>query len=142
MPTPRTNLAAAAGGGRVFALGGRRGSLARNLDVMEAYDPNSQDWKTLASMRVPRSGFSAVSHAGLVYAFGGESKEGTIAEIEVFDPKKNSWSTLTLPMRSPRHDFAAVAWKNRVYTIGGGRRPGFSVSDLNEVLILDDGSER
>lgn len=136
LPTSRTHLASASAAGKLFALGGRRGSVARNFATTEAYDPKAMTWETLPDMAVPRSGHAAAAHGGRIYALGGERKEGTIAEIEVYDPKTKAWSAFSLPMRSPRHEFAAVAWKDRIYAIGGGRRAGFSVSDLNEVLII------
>lgn len=136
MPTARLHLAAASAGGRIYALGGRKGSIAKNLGVTEAYDPKKLEWETITELAVPRSAHAAAERGGLIYAFGGESKEGTIAEVEVFDPKKRAWSTMAVPMPNPRHSLAAVPWKDRIYVIGGGRRSGFSVSDLNEVLIL------
>ncbi|MEK7545609.1 MAG: kelch repeat-containing protein [Patescibacteria group bacterium] len=136
MPTQRAYLAAAAAGGKIFALGGRRGSVAKSLGASEAYDPKRQAWETAPDMAFPRSGHAAAALGGAAYVLGGESKQGNVAEIEVLDAKKMSWSTLALPMLSARHGHAAVAWKNRIYAIGGGRRPGFSVSDLNEVLII------
>lgn len=141
MPTSRAYLAAASADGRLFALGGRRGGITKNFGTAEAYDPEKKSWEALPDMAVPRSGHAAVGIGDLVYVFGGESKEGTIADIEVYDTKKKAWSTLPVSMMSPRHGFAAVAWKDRVYAIGGGRRSGFSVSDINEVLILAPGKK-
>jgi len=136
MPSARMHLAAAAAGGKIFALGGRRGSVAKNFGTAEAYDPKAEEWQTLPEMAMPRSGHAAAGRDGLVYVFGGESKDGTIAGVEVLDAKKGTWSASVPPMLSPRHGLAAVAWKDRLYVIGGGRRSGFSVSDLNEVLII------
>jgi len=138
MPTARLFLAAASTPGRLYALGGRKGSLAKNLGATEIYDVKQMTWETGPDMAVPRSEHAAAERGGMIYVFGGEAKEGTIAEIEVFDAKKKAWSTLALPMLSPRHGLAAVAWKDRIYVIGGGRRSGFAVSDLNEVLIIAD----
>lgn len=136
MLTSRAHLAAASAAGRIFALGGRKGSVAKSLATTEAFNPAAQEWEALPDMEVARSGHAAVEHGGRVYVLGGETKERTVSEIEILDPKKESWSTFDVPMMSPRHGFAAVAWKDRIYAIGGGRRPGFSVSDMNEVLII------
>ncbi|HTK59889.1 MAG TPA: kelch repeat-containing protein [Candidatus Baltobacteraceae bacterium] len=136
MSTARLDLAAASAGGRIFALGGRKGSVAKSLGTVEAYDPKKQIWESAPDMAVPRSAHAAVARDGLIYVLGGASKEGVVEEVEIFDTKKNAWSTMPLPMPNPRHGLAAVAWKDRIYAIGGGRRTGFAVSDLNEVLIL------
>lgn len=136
MPTPRTRLQAVALDGRMYAIGGSKGSISTNLATTEAYDPGLEEWKTVGQMSVPRSGFAAALNGGLIYVFGGESASGTIETIETFDPKKGAWSSLIQPMPDPRHGLAAVAWKNRIYVLGGGRRKGLSVTDINSVLIL------
>jgi N-acetylneuraminic acid mutarotase len=138
MPTPRAYLAAASYADRLFAIGGRRGSIARNLATVEAYDPKAMTWEPLPELAVARSGHAAASAGGRIYVVGGETKEGTVADVEAYDLKKKAWSVLPTPLPSPRHALAAVAWKDRLYVIGGGRRAGFSVSDLNEVLIIKE----
>jgi|SRR5688572_12307548 len=136
MPTPRTHLAAASADGKFFTIGGRRGSLTKNFGTIEAFDFKRNEWVPSPDLAVPRSSHAATERGGLIYVLGGETKQGNVAEIEIFDPKKNAWTTLPIVMPNPRHGLAAVAWKDRIYAIGGGRRAGFSVSDLNEVLIL------
>lgn len=138
MPTARGFLSAAALDGKIYAVGGRKGSLARNLGVNEAYDPKAAAWERLPEMTVARSSHAVAASGGRLYAFGGETKDGTIAVVESYDPTKKAWTRSGLPMPKPRQGLAAVPWKDRIYVIGGGRRPGFSVSDLNEVLILAD----
>lgn len=138
VPTARTQLQAVAVGGKIYAIGGDKGSLATDLGTTEAYDPAIDAWKSLPSMAVARSAFAAAESGGRIYAFGGERKGGVIDTVEVFDPAKGSWSTLGLAMPDPRHGLAAASWKNRIYVLGGGRRSGWSVTDLNTALILED----
>jgi len=141
MPTSRADFAAVSAAGKIFAIGGRKGSVARSLASVDAYDAKELKWETAGELAGPRSGHSAVENGGKIYVFGGESKDGVVGTVETYDPKKKEWSRLDAPMMSPRHGLAAVPWKDRVYVIGGGRRAGFSVSDLNEVLILADGKK-
>jgi N-acetylneuraminic acid mutarotase len=138
MSASRSLLAAASADGRIYAVGGSKGSLNKNLGTTEIFDLSRKSWEIVSDMLIPRSGHAAVAVDGRVYVLGGESKMGTIAEVESFNPQNKSWSTLLALMPSPRHGLAAIAWKNRIYTLGGGRRPGFSVSDLNEVLIIGE----
>lgn len=138
IPTPRAYLASASAAGKLFAIGGRRGTIARNLATVEAYDPKAMAWEQMSDLAVARSGHAAAEAGGRIYVVGGETKEGTVADVEVYDPKTKAWTVLSAALPSPRHALAAVAWKDRLYVIGGGRRTGFSVSDLNEVLIIKE----
>lgn len=59
MPTPRNHAAAGAVGNRIYVNGGRAGSVfisvAQNLDLVEAYDPATDQWLLRAPMPTPRS---------------------------------------------------------------------------------------
>lgn len=138
MATPREHHGAAVLGGKLYAVGGRKGSPATNLAALEVLDPTdgAERWRSLKEMPTPRGGIGAAALGGKLYVFGGEAKGGTIGVVEAYDPKKDAWTALDLPMPSPRHGLAAVTYENRIYVLGGGRRPGFSVSDLNEILVV------
>lgn len=142
MPTSRGDLAAVAEGDAIYALGGRKGSVSSALGTTEAFDPAKGTWRRLPDMAAPRSGLGAAAVGGRIYALGGVSKDGVAPGIEIFDVKTQAWSAAAMSMDKPRHGLAAVAWKNRIYAIGGGLRPGFSVSDLNQVLILADDAKK
>lgn len=137
MPTARTQLQTVVDGGKIYAIGGNKGTIETNLGTTEAYDPATDVWKTLPNLAVARSGFAAAESGGRIYAIGGERKDGVIDAIEVFDPAKGSWSSLGVMMSDPRHGLAAASWKNRIYVLGGGRRSGLSVTDENTALILE-----
>lgn len=136
VPTVREHLAAAVAGETVYALGGRTSFPDGNAASAEAYDPGAGKWTRLKPMMKARSGFGAASVSGRVYVFGGEEREGTIAPVEVYVPQFGTWQPFG-EMPTPRHGLAAVAVGNKIFVLGGGRRPGFSVSDLNEVLIIE-----
>ncbi len=136
MSVPREQLAVIGIDKRLYALGGRNGSLEKNTGAFEVYGVNGPHWETLPEMPTPRSGFAAALSGGKIWAFGGESKDGTIAPVETFDLWTQKWETFPQPLPAPRHGLAAVPYGNRIYVIGGGRRSGFSVSDMNQVLIL------
>jgi hypothetical protein len=67
---------------------------------------------------------------------GGEGPAGTFREAEEYDPAADRWRALA-PMPTGRHGLGAVAVGGRAYVLSGGPTPGFSFSDLNEVLALD-----
>jgi hypothetical protein len=43
-------------------------------------------------------------------------------------------------MPTPRHGLAAISFDNKIFVIAGGSKPGLSVSDVNEVLLLNSSS--
>mmetsp|Transcript_28158 Transcript_28158/g.77741 ORF Transcript_28158/g.77741 Transcript_28158/m.77741 type:complete len:412 (-) Transcript_28158:42-1277(-) len=117
MPTPRSDLAAAAVGGKLYAIGGYDG---RTLSAVELFDPRTNAWEPLAPMPTSRSDFvAAADEHGRVYRLGGlDEYYEALDTVERFDPNTNSWEVLA-PMRSPRWSFAVATVAGRLYAIGG-----------------------
>jgi N-acetylneuraminic acid mutarotase len=130
----RNHTAGVASGGRFYVLAGRD---AGNLAAAERYDPRRREWEELPDMRTPRGGIaSARLPDGRIVVFGGEDLGPggqTIAEVELFDPRRRRWRRLP-DLRTPRHGLGGAALGNRVYAIQGGVRPGFSFSSAIEAL--------
>jgi Kelch motif len=130
----RNHTTGVASGSRFYVLGGRD---AGNLAAAERYDPRRRAWERLPEMRTPRGGIaSARVPDEWIVVFGGEELTpggATIAEVELFDPRRRRWSRLP-NLRTPRHGLGGVARGNRVYAIQGGVRPGFSFSSAIEAL--------
>ena len=134
-PGPARNHTTGVGsGGRFYVLAGRD---AGNLANAERYDPRRRVWQELPPLRVARGGIaSARLSDGRIVVFGGERLEPggtTIAEVEMFDPRRRRWSSLP-DMRTPRHGLGGVARGRRVYAIQGGPTPGFDFSNAIEYL--------
>jgi hypothetical protein len=122
MPTPRAAFAAVTGlDGRIYAIGGlRHGN--REVDLpstilatVEAYDPATNTWSTMAPMPTPRYNLTAVVVAdGSIYTLGGDAYlpgsfgPTTMPTIEIFNPGANQWTTLA-PMPAPARFAAAFA---------------------------------
>jgi N-acetylneuraminic acid mutarotase len=130
----RNHTTGVASGGRFYVLAGRD---AGNLTAAERYDPRRRSWEELPPLRVPRGGIaSARLRDGRIVVFGGERLEPggtTIAEVELFDPRRGRWSSLP-DLRTPRHGLGGAARGRRVYAIEGGPTPGLDFSRGIEYL--------
>ncbi|MCE2950044.1 MAG: Kelch repeat-containing protein [bacterium] len=150
MPTPRNHGAAAAVDGRIYVIGGRIGSVfittASNTDIVEEYDPATDQWgRLLAPMPNPRSAVAWGVHGGRIYVVGGEVRLrdywAAFAAVDAFDPKSNSWTRLP-PMPLPRHGLAADFIGNRLHVVSGQvqsgtNAPGLVAStDRHDVLTI------
>jgi N-acetylneuraminic acid mutarotase len=131
-PTPREHLAAAALGGKVYAVAGRLGGIDTNQTTVEVL---SGSWKRVTPLPEARGGTGAAAVAGRLVSVGGEAPPGTIASVYAYRPTSGRWERLP-DLPTPRHGLAVVAVGKRVYVIGGGPRPGLFVSGANESLEL------
>lgn len=116
MPTPRSDLAAAAVGGKLCAIGGYDG---RTLSVVEAFDPLTHAWEPLEPMPSPRSDFAAVADGCRLFRCGGLNENyAALDTCQCFDSRTKEWETLA-PMRIPRWSFALSAIGGLLYAVGG-----------------------
>ena len=81
MPTARAELGVVALGHRIFAMGGTRSLFWGLLPdarfrATEEYDPHTDSWRKLPSMRLPRWSFVALVIENAIYAFGGRTSRG------------------------------------------------------------------
>jgi Kelch motif/Galactose oxidase, central domain len=136
-PTPREHLAAAALGGKVYAVAGRLGGLNSNQTLVESLTPGARRWAAAASLPDARGGTGAAAAAGRLVSVGGEEPAGTIASVYAYDPGTRRWARLP-DLPTPRHGLAVVGIGPQVYVIAGGPRPGLYVSGTNESLDVRD----
>ncbi|HLY62574.1 MAG TPA: kelch repeat-containing protein [Terriglobia bacterium] len=128
MPTARDGMAVAVLDGILYAVGGFKIPITTpggDVGTLEAYDPKSNTWASLAPMPTPRDGLALIASGGLLYAVGGFVPTRTppyfqieVGLVEVYDPKTNSWSTRT-SMPTPRGIFSAAAIDGIIYAVGG-----------------------
>lgn len=136
MAQARQDFAAFVLDGKIFAAGGRD-SGADATDTVEAYDPRTNKWQKAAPMYEKRSDFAAAVQGGRAYVFGGEiPDQSVLGRVSFYEPKTNTWRPFSPDLPTARHGLAAVSWRDRIYTLAGGRRPGWSVTALNQVLFL------
>ena len=150
MPTARNHAAAGVVNGRIYVIGGRLGSVfmstASNTDIVEEYDPASDQWGGIrAPMPTPRSGGGWATVNGRIYVAGGEGRNyqfnAAFKAVEAYDAASNTWSILP-PLQVQRHGLAGAALGNRLHFVSGmvqsqSPLPGTSLAtDIHEVLEL------
>ena len=135
MPTVREHLAVASVESKLLVAGGRQGSPANNMATLEIFDAELDAWVSGPSMPTARGGITGTAASNLFVVSGGESITKTFDEVEVYDLTTQAWQSLP-PLPTARHGLASAVVDNVLYVIGGGRRPGLSVSGINESVQL------
>lgn len=132
IPTPRREPAAAKLGRSIVVAGGfngiHDGDLDGYSDVVEAFDLDTRQWRTLARLNIPRRGLSMVTIAEQLYVIGGynpadSDAAGFLSTIERYDAAQDRWQTL--PWRiAARTWLAAEAFEGDLIIAGGYDRTG------------------
>jgi len=131
MPTARTNVMAAAVGGKIYAIGGRLIS-ATFLKTVEEYDIASNTWATKASMPTARSDAAVGVVNGLIYVIGGDTGASAATAVnEVYDPASNTWTSKAAMTTGRKYGAAAVV-NDQIYVLGGVKS-GASYLKTNEM---------
>jgi N-acetylneuraminic acid mutarotase len=78
MPTPRAGVAAGVVQGRLVVVGGEGNASADNgvFDEVEAFDPELNQWFSLAAMTTPRHGMGGAAIGNFFYVPGGATRAG------------------------------------------------------------------
>lgn len=125
MPTAREGAVAAVVNGIVYVMGGYDGD--DYLDVVEAYDPRQDQWRTVpAPMPTPRAYAAAGAVEGRIYVIGGATGglfgESIVDTVEVFDTgaSEDYWSPRELePGPAARKEAGAATLGRSIYLLGG-----------------------
>jgi N-acetylneuraminic acid mutarotase len=134
MVSVRDSAAAASLGRQVCVMGGRGGALTDNLATVECLHEDAGEWDAAQPLPSARSSFSAAVAGGMICSFGGETPTVTLDRVDCLDGKSGAWQKMT-PMPTARHGFGLVEINGLIFAIGGGKRPGWSVTDLNQVFV-------
>lgn len=117
---PRAGCAVAVTGGRLLAAGGTYWVGEKKFwdTRVDAYDPTTDRWHSLAPLRKPWGDAPAVAVGDAFYILGGGA-EG-VAQRDVHCYERGAWSVvagMTLP--EPRRSSAAVVLDGSIYLLGG-----------------------
>ncbi len=102
----------------IYAIGGQNaGSPA--LDTVEAYDPATNAWTSVAALPVAVTNATAFSIGGLIYVVGGTDAAGSPVDLtQVYDPVTNMW-TSGPAYPAPASGLASASNGTRGFTFGG-----------------------
>ena len=125
-PTKRTEVVAAAVGGRIYVIGGFARQLTFVSPTVEEYDPVTDHWRERAPMPAGRH------HAGIgvvkdrLYVIGGFDRSmvniwNPTASVYEYDAQSNEWRTRT-PMPTPRGALAVAVLDGKLHAVGGYTR--------------------
>jgi N-acetylneuraminic acid mutarotase len=116
--------------GRFFVAGGlTRGHNGGFVPWLDAFDPATGAWETLADAPRPRDHFAAAIIRGKLYLAGGrttshatgQALDLTISEVDVYDLAAGTWATLppASNIPTPRAGTAAVVLGDDIVVLGG-----------------------
>ena len=84
----------------LFAVGGWCSGDA--ISSVERYNPQTHDWKMVATMSKRRCGVGVAVLDNLLYAVGGHDGSSYLNSVERYDPKTNQWSNEVSPTSTCR----------------------------------------
>jgi N-acetylneuraminic acid mutarotase len=129
LPFERSEMAAAAVGGRVYVISGNsRGNQANSL--VHELEPQNGEWRERALMPNVSSHAGAAVLGGKIYVVGGfvaNVHYGAHNRVFEYDPAMDSWRAVA-PMPTPRGSPAVVGLNGKLHAIGGRNFDGVTVN--------------
>lgn len=124
LPEPKFLLAAAAAGdGRIYAIGGTSDDGPPVNPRVFAYDPASDSWTQVASLSGPRRNMaSATAPDASICVFGGyafSSPPFPLHLVECYDPSFGFWARRADMPTARQGPAAATGSDSRIYVMGG-----------------------
>ncbi|XP_055351935.1 kelch-like protein 3 [Paramacrobiotus metropolitanus] len=109
--------------GRVYVAGGHGYAPSVPVAVLssvDAYDPKSNAWSTLAPLPIGLIDLVLVPYDGLLYAFGGATMDRQASRAAfAYDPTADDWSRLPDMPTARSYCAACVAPDGLIYVVGG-----------------------
>lgn len=136
LPTPRSRLAVASDGNRLYIIGGE--TAAGISDEVAIYDPRSNGWQPGAAKPTATANAAAVWLDAHIYVIGGMTAAGLATDVlEVYDVQADAWQARTrLPLLLAAH--GAVALGGKIYVFGGWDGAEYRA----DTLIYDPAADR
>lgn len=105
---------------RIYVFGGWNGENV--LGTGEVYDAEQNKWFMIANLPTPRWAHNSVLYKDKIYLLGGyDSSNVPIEQIDVFNTKSNSWTTIESKIKIGNYSIASTT--NEILLIGGSENP-------------------
>ena len=109
--------------------------------VMDLDNPSG--WTSAAALPTPRNHFSTIVLNGKIYTIAGQHKHDTnpfdVADVEVYDPGSNSWSTAAAsPIVRSHFEPGTFVRDGRIVAVGGQSGPSTQIVDITEYDPITD----
>jgi N-acetylneuraminic acid mutarotase len=128
----RQETGVAALGGKIYVIGGFN-SAGVVVPIVEAYDPASRSWSTVAPFPKAVHHANTATVGGKIYVVGAliEAAFRAIGDVYAYDPATNQWLQRTaLPAGQERGAGGVAVVGSKIY-VAGGFRAGISVADFS-----------
>ncbi len=117
MPTARSALGAAAVDGKIYAIGGERGS-GWQSQILEIYDSATNTWSTGQALPNKKAYFGTAAVGNRIYVVGGLRENTILNEADSYVTTTDVWSSkASAPTR--RRYLDATSANDKIYAIGG-----------------------
>ncbi|MDQ3941419.1 MAG: hypothetical protein M3238_08725 [Actinomycetota bacterium] len=131
VPTPRTEVTAAARRGEIFVMGGFAEGQG-TVDTVEIYDISADSWRTGPALPLAVNHPMSASVDGVIYVFGGNT--GGEATDRAFAFRRGEWTELPA-MPEVRSAGGAGAVRGKIFIVGGVGPDGLAQNTM--VFNLD-----
>jgi N-acetylneuraminic acid mutarotase len=127
MPTPRSRMASATNGCKLYSFGGRDDSSAITNNS-EVYDPSSNSWSSLSPLPDAMTNISGTWIDGIIYIPGGYTSSSSYTnQLLAYTVSSNTWSTkATMPNSLSGGAVASV--NGKLYYLGGNGSSGYTAA--------------
>ena len=138
MANRRSYVAAGEIAGRIYVAGGMVGNTGRRLDVVQAFDPERQEWTTLPRLPERVRAAAGATSGGKFLVLGGTTPDGGGRQVFEYDVAAKRWGQGP-PLPRVLYNHSAVTLDGRVYVLGGYDTEG---EELRTVYMLERGRWR
>jgi len=113
--------------------------LSSTLDIVEGYDPVTDEIVTKSSMTTSRCGHTSSVVNGVIYVIGGWPGGGSTNydDVEKYNPSTDSWDTKT-SMPTARHYASSTVINDEIYVIGGEDAPDENLTLVEKYIPAND----
>jgi N-acetylneuraminic acid mutarotase len=135
LPNRLDHIGSAVLNGKIYAVGGFVGGATHKdgQDVAYEYDPTTDSWRVLATLKAGRGSIGVAALDGKIHAIGGRLPTGaTVAMHDVYDPATNKWNEAA-PLPKARDHVAIGVVDGKIHVAGGRFGASTERTDMHDI---------